>query len=102
MRGRALALLLLLYLTLDLTNPLMPGAVYFDDGRLDVMDVRRPPADDVPAPAPVVRATPLPTGLVRLPVPPRLSAVADHPRPWTPARRALPSAPDPAPSPDDH
>lgn len=102
MKGHPLALLLFLYLTLDLSNPFMPGAVQFVDGRLDVVDAGRPPGNDVPMPAVVVGAAPAWTGLVRSRLLPRLTAVGDRLRPWIPARRAFPSTADPAPSPDDH
>ena len=36
MKGRALVLSLLVYLSLDLANPLMPGAVTFVDGSLRI------------------------------------------------------------------
>lgn len=107
MKGRRLALLLLVYLALDLGNPLMPGVVHFVGGRLDVVEAGRPRGADVPAPAVAVRAAPLWTGPERSPVSPRLGALVAPPRPWLPrpwipVRRALPSAAHPAVSPDDH
>jgi hypothetical protein len=52
MDASRLALLLLVYVTLDFANPLMPGAVRFDDGSVDVVHADRtrpvmptPPAD---------------------------------------------------------
>jgi hypothetical protein len=103
MKGRLLALLLLVYLTLDLGNPFMPGAVQFVDGHLEVVDVGRPARSDLPIPAGVDtamghRAEPLPARTLA-----SFSALADHPRRWwVPAKRALPGAPAPASSSDDH
>ncbi len=102
MKGRSLALLLLVYLALDLGNPFMPGAVHFVDGRLEVVDVGRPPGHDAPMPAVVVGAAPPWTGPVPSRIPSSLTPVGDRLRPWIPARHALPSAADPAPSPDAH
>jgi hypothetical protein len=102
MKGRPLALLLLVYLALDLGNPFMPGAVHFVNGHLEVVDVGRPPGNDVPMPAVVVGAAPPWTGPVPSRILSRVAAVGDHPRPWMPARRSFSSAAEPAPSSDDH
>jgi hypothetical protein len=103
MAASRVSLLLLVYVTLDFANPLMPGAVSFDRGSVEVVqgDRARPtavaPVCIVPSPEIV---------LERLRV-----ARTDH-RP-APAvhrnrdaviriRHAPPSSPDPAVSPDDH
>ena len=102
MKGRLLALLLLVYLTLDLGNPFMPGAVQLVDGHLEVVDAGQPARSDLPIPAGIDaamdhRAEPAPAGTRA-----RLSALAERPgRWWVPARRALSDAPAPA-STDDH
>jgi hypothetical protein len=50
METRRVALLLLVYVTLDFANPLMPGAVRFDDGSVDVVHADRArPATPAPA-----------------------------------------------------
>lgn len=41
MRGSRLTLVLLLYLSADIASPLMPGAVYFDNGALETVDADR-------------------------------------------------------------
>jgi len=102
MKGRSLALLLLLYLALDLGNPFMPGAVQFVDGRLAVVDAGRPPGNDAPLPAVVVGSASRWTGPVLAPTRPRLVAVGDHTKPWGVVRRTPPSATDPTPAADDH
>jgi len=103
MKGRHLALLLLVYLTLDLGNPFMPGAVQFMDGHLEVVDAGRPARSDLPLPAGVDAAM----GHRTEPAPSRtrasFSAFADRPRRWwVPAKRALSDAPAPASASDDH
>jgi len=102
MKGRPQALLLLVYLTLDLGNPFMPGAVQFVDGHLEVVDAGRPARSDLPMPAGVDaalghRAKPEPARTRA-----RFSALADRSRRWwVPTKRALSAAPAPAAS-DDH
>jgi hypothetical protein len=102
MKGRLLALLLLVYLPLDLGNPFMPGAVQFVDGHLEVVDAGRPARSDLPMPAGIDAAL----GHRTEPVPARprasFSPLADRSRRWwVPTKRALSAAPAPAPS-DDH
>jgi hypothetical protein len=60
-----LAPLLLVYVTLDFANPLMPGAVRFDGGSVDAVHADRPhpltpmaPVDLVPTPENVVDRAP--------------------------------------------
>jgi hypothetical protein len=60
MRWR-LPLLVLVYITLDFGNPLMPGAVRFESGRIDAVQADRGARTDdsiVPAPAPRPVAAP--------------------------------------------
>ncbi len=102
MKGRLLALLLLVYLTLDLGNPFMPGAVQCGGGPRGGVGAGRPARSDLPMPAGVDA----PMGHRAEPVPARtrasFSALADRSRRWwVPAKRALPAAPAPASS-DDH
>lgn len=103
MKGRSLALLVVIYLTLDLGNPFMPGAAQFVDGSLEVVDAGRPARSDLPMPARVDAAT----GHRAEPAPARtrasFSALADRPRRWrVPATRTLSDAPAPASAADDH
>ena len=103
MKGRLLALLVLVYLTLDLGNPFMPGAVQFVDGCLEVVDAGRPARSDLPMPTRVDAAV----GHRPEPAPAQtrasFSALADRPRRWgVPANRTLSEAPAPASSSDDH
>lgn len=103
MKGRILALSLLVYLTLDLGNPFIPGVVTFVDGCLEVIDAGRPPGTDLPirdgtGEASAPRAEP---ALVRRA--PRPSTPAMHSRRWwIPARRVFSIAPEPGRSSDDH
>ncbi|HSE03035.1 MAG TPA: hypothetical protein VLK35_02680 [Methylomirabilota bacterium] len=102
MKGRTLALSLLVYVTLDLANPFMPGAVTFVDGRLEMLDAGRPAGIDLPLPDGPAAVRPstvevTPDG----PAPPPAPDGA-RPRRWTPARRALATGPEPASPADDH
>jgi hypothetical protein len=70
---RWLALALLIYVTLDFANPLMPGAVQFDEGSVDVVqaDRARPASAGVtvdlsPAPEPLVDFVQIQTAARRL------------------------------------
>ena len=103
MRASRLAFLLLLYVTLDFSNPMMPGAVSFDpDDCVEAVRAGRltTPADAVaavPAPAPSrfepVRRAVLPRAPVMSPAPPR----------ERPAHAWRTPAPPPAPDrSDDH
>ena len=103
MKGRILALTVLVYLTLDLANPFIPGVVTFVDGGLEVIDAGRPPGPDLPMPDGTGEAS-APRGepaVVRRS--PRPSTAAMHPRRWwIPARRVFSIAPEPGRSSDDH
>ncbi len=59
---RVVVLLLLLYVSLDLANPLMPGALHFVDGSVEAVEADRARPGDMWAPAP--------TAEVPAPVPP--------------------------------
>lgn len=104
MHRSRLALLLLVYVTLDFANPLMPGAVRFDRGSVDVVQGDRTRAG---VPTVCVELAPTPeTVVVRLPqvhaLPrPRFAAEPRRP-PMTPVRRALPPSSDPATPSEDH
>jgi hypothetical protein len=53
---RGVPLLVLLYVTLDFANPLMPGAVRFESGRIEVVQADRSARIDAAiAPAPETR-----------------------------------------------
>jgi hypothetical protein len=104
---RHLPLLLLFYVTLDFGNPLMPGAVRFEAGSIEVVQADRTARATCPAAVPTWLAEAFPTctivpmaAALRLPIPvPRtVSAIA-----FRTVHRALPQrrSTPPAPS-DDH
>jgi len=103
MKGRTLALFLLVYLGLDLANPFMPGAVTFVDGRLEVIDAGRPAGIDLPLHDSTGAAAP-PRGAPVLARPSSRPAPAgERLRRWRiPASRVFAVAPEAAPSSDDH
>lgn len=103
MRARRFVLLLLLYVSLDFANPLMPGAVQFIDGSFSVVN-----ADRVRPETPSVDATlihvpaPGPTELALEPAPHYRPLVRDQRPHLVLARRPLPAPPDPASPSEDH
>lgn len=102
MKGWTLALFLLVYLTLDMANPFMPGAVTFVDGRLEVIDAGRPPGTELPIRDIAGQAAPR-GGLALARSSSRPVAAGEHLRRWwIPPRRPFSIAPEPAPSSDDH
>ena len=104
MRGSRLALLLILYVSLDFANPMMPGAVSFDpDDSVEAVRPDRSRADgdaapEAPGPAP---ERPEPGLLVRLAARPAPGIVPPRRAPVLPRFRPARS-PDPAPGSDDH
>jgi hypothetical protein len=103
MKGRTLALCLLVYLALDLANPFMPGAVTFVDGRIEVIDAGRPADIDLPIQGSARAAD----ASHRAPEPARPSwrpaPAGERPRRWqVPASRVVVIAPEPAFPSDDH
>jgi hypothetical protein len=103
---RHLAVLLLLYVTLDFANPLMPGAVRFEAGTIEVVQaggtVRPARLEAVPAPLlvrpPAWTGAPGGVALARLvPVSPPAPTVA-----FRTVRRTPPRVSAPRPSSDDH
>ena len=102
MKGRALVLSLLVYLSLDLANPLMPGAVTFVDGSLRIVDAGRPVAVDLPAPAVSLDAGPSPVAPAPArPVPCPTAGARGH-RWWIPFPRMRPLAPEAPSASEDH
>jgi hypothetical protein len=102
MKGRTLALFLLVYLSLDLANPFMPGVVTFADGRLEVIDAGRPSGADLPIRDIVGEAAPRGEPTFARPSS-RPAAAGEHLRRWwIPPRRAFSIAPEPGPSSDEH
>ncbi len=104
---RRFPLLLLLYVTLDFANPLMPGAVSFEAGSIEVVQGDRTARPARPAAVPVRLVTVCPSwGAV--PIGATLARPASLPlRPSSRAFRAVRRAPPPhfsaAPSPsEDH
>jgi hypothetical protein len=104
MHRSGLVLCLLVYLALDFANPLMPGAVRFDRGSVDVVQGDRARAG---VPTVCVELAPTPEAVVdRLAQVqalrrPRLVAEPGRP-PLTPVRCALPPSSDPATPSEDH
>ena len=102
MKGRALVLSLLVYLSLDLANPLMPGAVTFVDGSLRIVDAGRPVAVDLPAPAVSLEACQSPVAPAPArPLPCPTSGARGH-RWWIPFPRMRPLAPEAPSASEDH
>lgn len=102
MKGRTLALFLLVYLTLDLANPFMPGVVAFVDGRLEVIDAGRPAGTDLPIRDVAGEAAPPGEPALARPSS-RQAAAGEHLRRWwVPPRRVISIAPEPGPPSDDH
>jgi hypothetical protein len=103
MMGRWLMWLLLIYVTLDFSNPLMPGAVNFDaDDSVDGVHGERVRPDRyetvaVPAPLLFASATPDSDQVPRLLPEPRA-----RDRELPAVRRDLRRPPDPASPADDH
>jgi hypothetical protein len=101
MKGRALALFLLTYLSLDVGNPFMPGAVTFVEGRIAVVDASRPSGLDLPMPVVSDDAS----APLDEPVLDRhalgSAGAAPVPLPWIPPRRPGLSSAELAPGPDD-
>jgi hypothetical protein len=103
MKGRHLTVLLVLYVSLDFADPLMPGAVRFIEGALDVVDAERARSKDS-----TVRLSLAPPPTRTEPVVTRPASVnpvaAGNRRPrWlAPVSRACPPACDPVPSLEDH
>jgi hypothetical protein len=102
--GRMLLLPLVAYVALDFANPLMPGAVHFDGGSMDVVDgARLQPMTHSP---PIVLVT-TPETVVDRPVPSmapyrrRLVSRAGR-QAETRIRRALPLSSGPGPLVEGH
>jgi hypothetical protein len=104
MRARRLAPLLILYVSLDFANPMMPGAVSFDpDDSVEAIRPDRSRVDGDAAPAPPGPAAERlePSRLVRLAARPAPGIVPPRRAPVLPRLRPARS-PDPAPGSDDH
>ncbi len=104
---RRFPLLLLLYVTLDFANPLMPGAVSFEAGSIQVVQGDRTARAARPAVAPARLVTVFPSRGV---VPAAATLACPAPLPLRPSSRALravrrappqrfPAAPSPS---EDH
>lgn len=103
MTARRFALLLVLYVSLDFANPLMPGAVWFLDGSVDMVHADRVRPESVPIDAALadLPAHGQPDVLLQAP---RLSRPVIHDRrQHRVSIRRLPHAPpDSSPSSEDH
>jgi len=103
MSARRFSLLLLLYVSLDVANPLMPGAVQFVDGSVEVVQADRARAESIVAPALLARVPTLgrPHVVVRT-----LSRshpmTVDHRQTLLPARRPPDALSDPSSPSEDH
>ncbi len=104
MIGKSLVLSLLVYVSLDFAAPLMPGAIYFEDGTLTVvpgdrcradqssLSIRPAPATRPPEPIPTLLMTSAPVA----PLAPRTQ------RRTVPARRPPSPSETSASSTEDH
>jgi hypothetical protein len=102
MKGRSLALLFLVYLSLDVANPFMPGAVTFFEGSLEVVDAGRPARSDLPMPCPAAHPGAPSDERVLSPRSAGVAEAAPRRRRWMPVRRSVVPASDAAPTSDDH
>lgn len=103
MRGRQLTLLLILYVSLDFADPLMPGAVRFVEGALDVVDAERARSKDSTVRLSLAPPPPRTERVVTRPVSANPVAAGHRRPPWrAPVSRACPPACDPVPSLEDH
>jgi hypothetical protein len=100
MRLRQLALLLVLYVSAEFSNPLMPGAFTFDGGSIDAAKAERPRPDAPAAP----RAMHEMPALSVVPKPPQAPTrmVTAPRRDVRIARPMLPAPNDSGSSTDDH
>jgi hypothetical protein len=103
MPARRFALLLVLYFALDFANPLMPGAVQFVDGSVDVVHADRTRPESVPVDT-ALTSLPVheqPNVLVRDPL--HFDSISpdrrDH---FVPVRRPPHAPSDPSSSSEDH
>src|SRR6266508_1630823 len=103
LKGRCFVFLLGLYLVLVFANPLMPGAVQFMDGSVDVVHANRVRPKSVPVDTALthVPAHGQPEVLLRSPLhtPPMTRDRRDH---FTPLRRPPHAPSDSGPSSEDH
>jgi hypothetical protein len=103
MPARRLALLLVLYFALDFANPLMPGAVQFVDGSVEVVHADRIRPESVPVDTTLtyLPAHEQPNLLLR---DPRRSAPISRDRRdhFVPVRRPLQAPSDSSSSSEDH
>jgi hypothetical protein len=105
MRARFVVLLLLLYLSADFANPLMPGAVQFLDGYLSVVKADRVRPESPPVDAALIHhRAPEPADLALVPETVfRYPPLVRERRPRLVfARRALHLPPDSTSSSEDH
>ena len=103
MSARRFSLLLLLYVSLDLANPLMPGAVQFVDGSVEMVQADRARPEGVSAPTLLARVPALgrPHVVVRtLSLSPPMTV--NPGQPLLPARRPPDALSDPASPSEDH
>lgn len=103
MAARRLALLLLLYVSLDVANPLMPGAVQFVDGSVEVVQGDRARPGSLCAPGLLVRLPTLERPRVAVQTLPRSCPVSAGPRQaLLPVRRPPDASSAPPSSAEDH
>jgi hypothetical protein len=97
-----LPVVLLLYVAVDFANPLMPGAVSFTDGSIEIVHAERARVGDLPGQVP--RAPALDGGdpVGRSWRPPHPIPIRVAARRWlVPVRRGVPTRPDPPPPIED-
>lgn len=103
MTARRLALLLSLYVSLDVANPLMPGAVQFVDGSVEVVQAERARSESLSAPAPLVRLPTLERPQVAVQAPPRSHPITvDRRQALRPVRRPSDASSAPPSPSEDH
>jgi len=103
MSARRFSLLLLLYVSLDVANPLMPGAVQFVDGSVEVVQADRARAESIVAPALLAHVPTLGRPHVVVQTLSRSHPMTvDHRQTLLPARRPPDALSDPASPSEDH
>jgi len=103
MAASRLALFLLVYVSLDVANPLMPGAVQFVHGSVEVVQADRARPEGLAGPALLVHPPTLgQTDVVEQIAPCSCPVIVDRGRAFLPARRRPDRASDPASPSEDH
>ena len=103
MSARRFSLLLLLYVSLDVANPLMPGAVQFVDGSVEVIQADRARAESIVAPTLLARLPTLERPQVAIQtLPPSRPVTVDSRQALLPVRRPADASSGPPSPSEDH